>query len=57
MDIKKYPWLHDFLPINITKCRHYQYEKMNGSQMSSKESADCKEYEKNLRIINDKDLP
>lgn len=57
MDIKFYPWLRDYLPIDVEKCRQYWDEKMNGFQMSSKESNDWKECEKKLNMINDKSLP
>ena len=57
MDIKIYPWLRDYLPIDVEKCRQYWDEKMNGFQMSSKESNDWKECEKKLNMINDKSLP
>jgi len=57
MNIKNYPWLLDYLPIDVEKCRDYWDEKMNGFQMSSKECKDWKECEKNLHIINDDVLP
>jgi len=57
MDINNYPWLKDYLPIDITKCRIYWDKKMNGFQMNSKESNDWKECEKDLHIINDNNLP
>lgn len=57
MNIKIYPYLRDYLPINIEKCRKYWDEKMNGFLMSSKDSDDWKNCEKTLNIINDEDLP
>jgi hypothetical protein len=57
MDINIFPWLKDYLPIDVEKCRKYWDKKMNGFQMSSNESEDWKICEKNLHIINDQTLP
>lgn len=57
MDVKIYPWLRNYLPIDVEKCKQYWDVKMNGFQMSSKESDDWKNCEKNLHVINDDTLP
>lgn len=57
MDIKKFPELRKYLPIDIEKCRNYWDEKMNGYLMKSSESDDWKECEEYLDFINDDSIP
>lgn len=57
MDINKFPELQKFLPIDIDKCKEYWDTKMNGHRMSSFESTDWFDCEKNLMMINNNNIP
>ena len=57
MNIKEFPEINSYLPIDIDKCKQYWDTKINGFNASTTKIDDWKKCDEYLEIINNKELP